>query len=92
MPIRPTPARDARAPQPIPRLERALRTSARLGEERSIVDLVLLACDFSDDPLEIGELVDGLVEETSTRLLSLERDPMLRCRPPARGCAAAGAS
>ena len=63
--------------EPTSRLERALRTSARLGEERSIVDLVLLACDFSDDPLEIGELVDGLVAEASTRLRSPERDPML---------------
>jgi hypothetical protein len=59
-----------------------VRESARFGEERSLVDLVLLACDFSDDPVEIGDMVDGLVTEASSRLLTGERDPMLGRRPP----------
>jgi len=67
-------------PEPIGRLESALRSSARLGEERSLVDLVLLACDFSDDPTEIGELVDALVTEASSRLVGAER-----VRMPVRG-------
>jgi hypothetical protein len=62
-------------------LECALRTSARLGDERSLVDLVLLACEFSDDPLEIEGLVDGLVAESSSRLVPASDDPMLCCRP-----------
>lgn len=62
---------------------RAVRESARLGEERSLVDLVLLACDFSDDPVEIGNMVDGLVTEASSRLLSSEDDPMLGRWSPA---------
>ena len=75
-----TAARRNGVPEPTSRLESVLRTSARLGEERSIVDLVLLACDFSDDPVEIGSLVDGLVTEASNRLRSPERDPMPRRR------------
>ena len=66
-----------------PLLERALRTSARLGEQRSLVDLVLLACEFSDDALEIENLVDGLVSEASERLLRASQDPMLQRRSAA---------
>jgi hypothetical protein len=62
-------------------LECALRTSARLGDERSFVDLVLLACEFSDDALEIEGLVDGLVAVSSSRLVPASDDPMLGCRP-----------
>jgi hypothetical protein len=70
-----------RRPEPAPLLESAIRTSARLGEERSLVDLVLLACDFSDDRQEIDRLVDGLVLEAASRLLPASQDPMLRHGP-----------
>jgi hypothetical protein len=82
--IQPSAAHRDSQPEPTGRLERALRTSARLGEERSLVDLVLLACEFGDDPLEIEGLVDGLVTEASSRLLRASEDPMLRGRPAAQ--------
>ena len=79
MQTQPSAAQRDSQPEPTSRLECALRTSARLGDERSLVDLVLLACEFSDDPLEIEGLVDGLAAEASSRLLGASRDPML-CR------------
>ena len=42
----------------------------------SLVDVILLACDFSDDQTEIADLVDDLVRSSHARLLSLREDRM----------------
>ncbi len=39
------------------------------GEELSIVELVVAACEFSEDQGEIADLVDGLVETERVRLV-----------------------
>lgn len=58
-------------------LESALRAADPDGCEMSLVDLVLLACDVSEDETEVNDMVDGLIQRGAARILPLERDPML---------------
>ena len=58
-------------------LERALWDLDPGCPERSLVDTVLLACDLSDDAMEIDDLVSGVIERRTTRILPQQRDPML---------------
>ena len=91
--------------QPAERLARlsgALRNVDPLGIELSIIEVVLLACDASEDQGEIRDLVDGLIQSGSARVLPAARDPLLshrteieeaipitqRSRARARRCAA----
>jgi hypothetical protein len=43
----------------------------------SLVDVVLLACDFSEDPAGIDDLVEGVIQSGAARILPRDRDPML---------------
>jgi len=40
--------------------------------ETSLVELVLAACEWSEDPSEISDLVDWLVTTRAVRLIELE--------------------
>ena len=56
---------------------RSLRTLDPCAKEMSLVDLVLLACDFSEDATGIDDLVEGAIQSGAARILPGERDPML---------------
>jgi len=56
-------------------LERALRAADPRGLELSLVDLVLLACDVSEDESEVGDLVDGLIRSGAARVLPATCEP-----------------
>jgi hypothetical protein len=43
----------------------------------SLIDLVLFACDLSEDATEVNDIVDGLIENGAARILPIERDPLL---------------
>ena len=58
-------------------LERALRALDPCGPELSLVDVVLLACDVSEDATEIDDLVAGVIRSATARILPQKRDPML---------------
>ena len=58
-------------------LERALRALAPCGPALSLVDVVLLACDVSEDATEIDDLVAGVIRSATARILPQQRDPML---------------
>jgi len=59
------------------RMERALRASDPCGAELSIVELVLFACEVSEDAGEVDDLVDAMIGAGAVRLLPRERDPFL---------------
>jgi len=42
-----------------------------IATETSLVEVVLAACEWSEDPLEIGDLVDSLVAADGIRVVSL---------------------
>ena len=69
------------------RLERELRAGHPCGHEISLVDLVLLACEVSEDEGEVGDVVDGLIDSGAARILPVRCDPMLE-RIPAPATAA----
>ena len=58
-------------------LERALWNLDPASPERSLIDTVLLACDLSEDAMEIDDLVSGVIQRRTTRILPRQRDPML---------------
>ena len=58
-------------------LERALWNLDPGNPERSLVDTVLLACDLSEDAMEIDDLVSGVIQRRTSRILPRQRDPML---------------
>ena len=60
-------------------LERLLRASHPCGGEISLIDLVLLACDLSEDAGEVNDLVDCVIESGAARILPADCDPMM-CR------------
>ena len=62
-------------------LERNLWNLDPASTERSLVDTVLLACDLSEDAMEIDDLVSGVIQRQTTRILPRERDPMLSQGP-----------
>lgn len=62
---------------PIDHLECALRAASPSGCEMSLIDLVLFACDLSEDATEVNDIVDGLIENGAARILPIERDPLL---------------
>ena len=62
---------------PLERFERALRALDPCGPELSLVDVVLLACDLSEDATGIDDLVEGVIESGAARILPRRRDPML---------------
>ena len=59
-------------------LERLLRASHPCGGEISLIDLVLLACDLSEDAGELNDLVDCVIESGAARILPADCDPMMR--------------
>ena len=61
---------------PIAPLEAALRACDPDGCEMSLVDLVLLACDVSEDESEVNDIVDGLIARGAARILPAACDPM----------------
>ncbi len=63
--------------QPLDCLDGALRALDSCGPEISLVDVVLLACDASEDAAEINDLVAGVIQSGATRILPRQRDPML---------------
>jgi len=70
--IHPDPAVEDHAP-----LEAALRACGPAGCEMSLIDVVLLACDVSEDETEVNDIVDGLIQRGAARLLPATCDPML---------------
>ena len=58
-------------------LERTLRSLDPCGPELSLVDVVLLAWDVSEDATEIDDLVAGVIRSATARILPQPRDPML---------------
>jgi hypothetical protein len=58
-------------------IEVALRACGPAGCDMSLVDVVLLACDLSEDEGEINDIVDGLIDRGAARLLPAGADPML---------------
>ena len=48
----------------------------------SIVELVLFACETTEDALEIDDLVEGAIRAGAARVLPREQDPFL---VPTRG-------
>jgi len=64
-------------PQPRERLERALRDFDTRCPEISLIDVVLLACDVSEDATEIDDLVADVIRGATPRILPQQRDPML---------------
>ncbi len=64
-------------PHPLESIERALRAFDPSGPEMSLVDVVLLACDFSEDATGIDDLVEGVILSGAARILPRVRDPML---------------
>ena len=68
---------DRTSTAPIDTLESALRSSDPAGREMSLIDLVLFACDVSEDATEVGDVVDGLIARGTARVLPIERDAML---------------
>lgn len=57
--------------------EHAVRALDPCAAEMSIVDVVLLACDLSEDATEIDDLVASAIQSGAARILPGERDPML---------------
>ena len=62
---------------PRERLERALRDFDTGCPEISLVDVVLLACEVSEDATEIDDLVADVIRDATSRILPQQRDPML---------------
>ena len=62
-------------------LERLLRTADPTGNggacETSLIDLVLAACDVSEDAVEVDDLVDCAIQSGAAHVLPASRDPML---------------
>jgi hypothetical protein len=69
------------APAP-DRLERPLFANDPRGSEISLVDLVLFACDASEDETEVADLVDGAISTGAARILPVDCDPMLARMEP----------
>ena len=76
-------------PQSVERFERLLRCSDAAGpsgqgsqlerdSETSLIDLVLLACDASEDAIEVDDLVASAIEGGAARVLPADCDPMMR--------------
>ena len=59
------------------RLDSSLWAADAGGLRLSIVVLVLLACDVSEDPSEVGDLVGGAIGSGAARVLPVACDPML---------------
>lgn len=59
-------------------LETALRICGPEGRDMSLVEVVLLACDLSEDGSEVNDIVDGLIRRRAARVLPTDCDPMLR--------------
>ncbi len=68
---------NARPENPVAPLETALRACDPAGCEMSLVEVVLLACDLSEDETEVNDIVDGLIERGAARILPIDCDPML---------------
>ena len=64
-------------PHPFESIEPALRALDPCGQEISLVDVVLLACDASEDATEIDDLVARVIRSGAARILPRLRDPML---------------
>jgi len=64
-------------PDALENLQRGLRAVDPRGPEISLVETVLLACDFSEDATEIDDLVSGAIRSQAARILPRQRDPML---------------
>lgn len=64
-------------PRPEERLERALRVAAGDSAEMSLVELVLFACETSEDEAEIDDLVGAMIRSRRARLLPWDADPFL---------------
>jgi hypothetical protein len=47
------------------------------GSEMSLVDVVLFACDESEDETEVADLVDCAIASGAARILPTDCDPML---------------
>ncbi len=65
---------ETRAVEPV---HRALLAIGPGEPETSIIDLVLLACELSEDEGEIADVVDGAIRSGAVRILPSHRDPML---------------
>lgn len=61
-------------------LERALQAVDSRGLETSLVEVVLLACDQSEDATTVDDLVEGVIRSGAARILPRDRDPMLAPR------------
>ena len=53
----------------------------------SLVDVILLACDFSDDQTEIADLIDDLVGSGRAQLLPFHEDRMFASGTETADCA-----
>ncbi len=71
-------------PETLTRLSGALRSIDPQGVELSIIEVVLLACDASEDQSEICDLVDGLIHSGAARILPAADDPLLSHREDAQ--------
>jgi hypothetical protein len=60
------------------RLELAAPAEDTAGPELSIVELVLFACESSEDALEVDDRVAAMIRRDGIRVLRRERDPFLR--------------
>ena len=69
-------------------LDRAIRSCGPAGRDLSIVELVLLACDVTEDEGEVNDVVDGLIRCGVARVLPAADDPMLARRESAQELAA----
>ena len=58
-------------------LEGLLRESEPGGSDMSLIDLVLFACDLSEDAGEINDLVESAIESGAARILPRACDPMM---------------
>ncbi len=63
--------------QSLESLDRALRSQDPCGLEISLIDVVVLACDASEDAAEVNDLVAGVIQSGAARILPRQRDPML---------------
>lgn len=64
-----------------PAIEAALRALGPAGCEMSLVDVVLLACEVTEDETEVNDVVDTVIRRGAARLLPVGEDAMLRHVP-----------
>ena len=58
-------------------LETALQAVGPAGAEMSLIDVVLLACDVTEDETEVNDVVDALIQRGAARVLPAAEDEML---------------